>query len=214
MLGLGLDADAVRALHVAAHDGPHDADQEHQAGEVADEAVGHVGAAVQELQALGQLVVDLEHGGDAEQRQEPEVDHRVHQAGGGVAQQGLHVGAGAEVAQAVLHVLGGGRAAVGGATLPVAHAVGERERAPDQQHRDDRVERHLQGAGDAVEHFAGRLLRPCQCVNCGMMPEASVNRPMKMPTASTILCGVRYQGFFGPASVSGDVWLLIVRGRP
>ena len=56
-----------------------------EAGEVADEAVGHVGAAVEELEVLGQLVVDLEHGGDAEEHQEAEVDHRVHQAGGRVA---------------------------------------------------------------------------------------------------------------------------------
>ena len=47
--------------------------------------------------ALGQLVVDLEHGGDAEQDEEAEVDQRVHEPGGRVAQQRLHVDAGAEV---------------------------------------------------------------------------------------------------------------------
>ena len=35
VLGLGLDADAVGALHVATHDRPHDAADEHHAGEVA-----------------------------------------------------------------------------------------------------------------------------------------------------------------------------------
>ena len=39
VLGLGLDADAVRALDVAAADGPGDAGQEHEAGGVADEGV-------------------------------------------------------------------------------------------------------------------------------------------------------------------------------
>ena len=37
VLGLGLDADAVRPLHVAADDRPHDADEEREAGDVADE---------------------------------------------------------------------------------------------------------------------------------------------------------------------------------
>ena len=153
MLGLRLDADAVRALHVAAHDGPHDADEEDETGEIADERIGHVHTAVQELEVFGQLVVDLEHGGDTEQHEEAEVDHRVHQAGGRVAQQGAHVHTGAEVGEATLHVLRRGAAAVGGAALPVLHPVGEGERAPHQQHRDDRVEGHLQRAGDAVEHL-------------------------------------------------------------
>ena len=99
MLGLGLDADAVRPLDVAAHDGPDHADEEREAGEVADERVRLVDAAVQELQLVGQLVVDLEDRGDGQQDQEAEVDERVHDAGGGVAQQGLHVDAGAEVAR-------------------------------------------------------------------------------------------------------------------
>ena len=102
---LRLDADAVGPLDVAAQDGPHDADEEHAAGHVAHQRVGPVHVAVQELGALGQLVVDLEHRGDGEQHQEAEVDQRVHDAGGRVAQQRLHVDAGAEVAG------GGGRCA-------------------------------------------------------------------------------------------------------
>src|SRR3712207_7699451 len=43
---------------------------------------------------------DLEHRGDGQEHEEPEVDHRVHEPGGGVPQQGLHVDAGPEVAQA------------------------------------------------------------------------------------------------------------------
>ena len=105
VLGLGLDADPVRPLHVATHDRPHDAADEDDAGGVADERVGLVRAAVEELEVLGELVVDLEHGRDAEQDQEPEVDHRVHHAGGRIAQQRAHVDAGAEVAEATLGVL-------------------------------------------------------------------------------------------------------------
>ena len=162
VLGLGLDADAVRALHVAAHDRPHDADQEHQAGEIAEERVGQVRAAVQELQVLGQLVVDLEHGGDAEQRQEPEVDHRVHQAGGRVAQQGAAcTRRRGSRRRRRFDVLRRGAAAVGRAALPVAHTVGEGERTPHQHRRDDRVEGHLQRAGDALEHLARRARSRC-----------------------------------------------------
>ena len=153
VLGLGLDADPVRPLHVATHDRPHDAADEHHAGRVADERVGLVGAAVEELEILGELVVDLEHGRDAEQDQEPEVDHRVHHAGGGIAQQRAHVGAGAEVAEAALGVLRRGAASgCRSAALPVLHPIGESERAPREQHRDQRVEHHLQRTGDVHEH--------------------------------------------------------------
>ena len=155
VLGLGLDADPVRPLHVAAHDRPHDAGDEDGAGRVADERVGLVGAAVEELEVLGELVVDLEHGRDAEQDQEPEVDHRVHRAGGRIAQQRAHVDAGAEVAEAALGVLHGRPPCRGrSATFPVLHAVGEPERPPGQQHRDQRVEHHLQRTGDVDEHDA------------------------------------------------------------
>ena len=52
VFGLGLDADAVRALDVAAADRPHDADEEDDAGEVGAERVRLVDVAVQELQGL------------------------------------------------------------------------------------------------------------------------------------------------------------------
>ena len=137
VLGAGLDADAVRPLHVAAGDGDQQAADERHAGEVTDEGVGLVRAAVQELEALRQLVVDLEHGGDAEQHEEAEVDQRVHEPGGRVAQQRAHVHAGAEVAEAALGVGGGGAPGRGGpATLPVLHPVGEAERPPHEHDRD------------------------------------------------------------------------------
>ena len=99
VLGLGLDADPVRPLDVAAGERPEDAGEEHEAEQVADERVRLVRAAVQELQVVGELVVDLEDDGDDEQHEEAEVDERVHDPGGGVAQQRLHPDAGAEVAQ-------------------------------------------------------------------------------------------------------------------
>ena len=74
VLGLGLDADAVRALHVAAHDRPHDADEEHQPARSAAERVAPRSVAVQELQRAGELVVELEHHGHDEQDEEAEVD--------------------------------------------------------------------------------------------------------------------------------------------
>ena len=144
VFGLGLDADAVRALDVAAHDRPADADEEHDAGEVGAERVGLVGVAVQELQRARELVVELEHHGRHEQPDEPEVDAGVHDPGGGVAQQRLHPHAGAEVVEAALRVLAGGAAVVGAAALVVADPQ-RREPRDDQQHRRDRgVERDLE----------------------------------------------------------------------
>ena len=63
VLRAGLDADAVGAGDVAAGDRPQQPADEHQPGEVGDEGVRLVGAAVEELEALGELVVDLQHGG-------------------------------------------------------------------------------------------------------------------------------------------------------
>ncbi len=110
---------------------------------------------MQELEGLGDLVVDLEDGGDRQQYQEREVDEGVHEAGGRFAQQRLHVDAGPEVAEAALGVVGVGGPVVGGAALPVLHAVGEQDGAVDDQHGNDRVEGHLQGVGDVPEDLAG-----------------------------------------------------------
>ena len=70
----GLDADAVRPLDVAADEGPHDADEEHDAGGVADERIALVHAAVEELPGLRHLVVDLETVVTREEDEEAEVD--------------------------------------------------------------------------------------------------------------------------------------------
>ena len=51
VLGLGLDADPVGPLHVAADDRPHHADEQGEAGGVADGRVGPVDVAVEELPA-------------------------------------------------------------------------------------------------------------------------------------------------------------------
>ncbi len=154
VLGLRLDADAVRALHVAANERPHDAAEEDEPHQVAEGHVAPVHVAVQELQLLGHLVVDLEHGGDTEQAEEPEVDHRVHEAGTGVAQQRLHVDAGPEVLEPLRGVLGRGPALSRCAALPVLHPVREHDGHPHEQHRDDGVERDLDRTGDVDEHRA------------------------------------------------------------
>ena len=133
VLGLGLDADAVRPLHVAAQDRPHDAADEHEAGGVTDERVGLVRAALEELEVLGHLVVDLEHRRDAEQHEEAEVDHRVHDAGGRVAQQRAHVDAGAEVGEAPLGVLRRGAAASGPACRAPSSSSGRRTGTPPRR---------------------------------------------------------------------------------
>ena len=44
---------------------------------------------------------------------------------------------------------------VGSTSLPVAHPLGEEERAPDQQDGDDGVKGQLQRSRDAVEHLPG-----------------------------------------------------------
>ena len=99
VLGLGLDADAVRAAArsggTIAHTMPT---RNTTPGDVADERVAPgTTPPCRNFERLGQLVVDLEHDGDDEQDEEAEVDQRVHEPGGGVAQQRLHVDAGAEV---------------------------------------------------------------------------------------------------------------------
>ena len=99
MFGLRLDANAIRPLHIPADNRPDHATGEDQAGEITDERETLICAAMQELERLGHLVVDLGHRGHTEQHEEAEVDRRVHRTGSRVAQQGLHVDAGAEVLQ-------------------------------------------------------------------------------------------------------------------
>ena len=70
VLGAGLGADAVGppgGRSEAAQDGPQDPDDEHRPGGVAHRRVGPVDVAVQELEPVGELMVDLEGGGHAEQ---------------------------------------------------------------------------------------------------------------------------------------------------
>ena len=128
VLGLGLDADPVGPLHVPADDRPRHADEQQEARRVADRGVALVHVAVEELRRLRELVVDLRDRGDGEQDQEREVDEAVHDPGGGIPQQGLHVHAGSEVLEAAAGVLAGGLAVVGRAPLPVAHPLAEEHR--------------------------------------------------------------------------------------
>ena len=155
VLGLGLDADAVRPLDVAADDRPDDADEERERRRRRrrTSSPGTTRRAGTSRSSGSWWLISSDRG-DGEQDQEAEVDQRVHDAGGRVAQQRLHVDAGAEVLEAPLDVLGGGGPVVGRAPLPVLHPLGEQHRAVDDEHRDDRVEGELQRARDAAEDLA------------------------------------------------------------
>ena len=154
---LALDADAVRALYVSAHDCPHHAASKHEARKITDSRITAVHVAVQELQCGWHLVVDLEHGGDAQQDKETEVHHRVHEACCAVAQQGSHVHTSPIVGKALFRVFAGGFAFVWCSALPVTNAVCKAQRSPNQQHWDDRVKSQLEVTGQAFKYFAVNL---------------------------------------------------------
>ena len=163
VLRTALDADPVRppaSGPVSAHDGDRHPGEEADAGEVADQCIAPVHVAVEELQALGNLVVDLQHRRHREQDEEVEVDQRVHDPRPGLPHEGLHVHAGAEVGEAVLQVLRCGRPPIGCAPLPVLHPVRQLERTPDQQDRHHRVERQPEHRWDVLENLAlhGRVV--------------------------------------------------------
>ena len=154
VLGPRLDADAVRPLPVTAGDRPHDAEQEHEARDLGAGRVRLVGLAVQELEAVGELVVGLAQHGHDEQRDETEVEERVHEARGGIAQQRLHPHAVAVALRALLDVLARRAAVVGEAAFVVLDAQ-RREPRDDEQHRGDgAVERDLHRGGDVDEDLA------------------------------------------------------------
>jgi hypothetical protein len=151
VFGLGLDADAIGPLDVPTDRGPRDADEEDDAGRVGSGRVRLVGVAVQELQRLRQLVIDLEDDRRDEQEDEAEVDARVHGAGGGVAEQRLHPHAAAEVTQAAFEVLLRRAAIVGCAALVVPEPERHEVAAQEQHHRDRDVERPIDRVGDVEE---------------------------------------------------------------
>ena len=80
----------------------------------------------------------------------------MHDAGGGIAQQGLHVDTGAEVLETALGVLRRGGPVVGLAAGPVLHSLTEHHGPVDEQDAGEHVERGLHGVGDATEHLTGR----------------------------------------------------------
>uniref|UniRef100_A0A6J7MFW7 Unannotated protein n=1 Tax=freshwater metagenome TaxID=449393 RepID=A0A6J7MFW7_9ZZZZ len=77
----------------------------------------------------------------------------MHETGSRVAQQCAHVHTGAEVGEAVRNVLGGRATTVRSAPLPIAHALGERPRAPHDEDRHHGVERDLQRPWDSPERL-------------------------------------------------------------
>ena len=108
MFGLVLDANAVRAHRAgtkAAAQCPHETGEEHETSGIADQCVSLVDATVEELERLGQLMVDLERGGHGHEDEEAEVDHRVHDSGDRITHECLHVQTGAHVVEALFDVL-------------------------------------------------------------------------------------------------------------
>ena len=154
MLWLGLNADAIRALDVAAHNRPHHANEETKSRKITDERVRHVDVAVEEFPRLRNLVIDLEDCGDGKQNEEREVDERMHDASGGIAQHGLHVDAGAEIAEATLDVLFRCATVVRLTAGPVLDALTEEHCSVDEQDRHHDVEGNLQRGRDASEDLA------------------------------------------------------------
>ena len=190
VLGPGLDADAVgppRRRAEAAHDGPHHPDHEHRPGGVAHRGVGPVDVSVQEFEPVGELMVDLQGGGHAQQNQEAEVDEGVHHPGARLSQQGAHVDAGSEVGHAVLGVVHRGAAVVGPAPLPVLDPVGEQDGPVHQQHGDDRVEGDLQRRGNVAEYLAGDRAVVVEAGDARHdARQAAVNSAMATPRETTM----------------------------
>ena len=123
VLRLGLNADAVRTLHITTHDGPHHAASKDKTCDITNEGVAAIHIAMQELERFGHLVIDFQHRGDPEQHEEPEIHHRVHEPGGRVAQQRAHVDTGAEIFKASLYIFRCCSTVVWRPALPVADAI-------------------------------------------------------------------------------------------
>ena len=112
----------------------------------------------------------------------------MHDAGGGVAQQRLHVDAGPEVLQPAGDVLLRGGAVVGLAPLPVPHPLGEQHGAVDDEDRQDRVEAafHADGMLPKTSRCTGES--SCHCRAVAAMPDTMTitAKPTPMPRASWV----------------------------
>ena len=158
VLGTGLGSDAGRGPDVAAEHRPRQPSQENQGEEVQDRRVPEVDGTMQELPGFGHEVIDLEGDGPGQQHQEPVIDHGVHEARGGVAEQGLHAQAVGQVPHPPFPLPD---TLFGTTSRPVASAEGEQIEGQPQEggHRD--VEGGLQPCRNVPEdlpsHFPGRL---------------------------------------------------------
>src|SRR5690606_25641682 len=120
------------------------------AGEVEDERVALIEPAVEELEAGGKEMVDLEGDGAGEQDEEAVVDHGVHQPGTAVAHQRLHPQAGVEALDPLQPAT---RATFGLAALPAAGPEAEEmDRQPQPGGHPD-VEEGDERRGDVAEHL-------------------------------------------------------------
>ena len=170
MLGLGLDADAVRPLHVAAERSPTPCRRRTRAPAASPtKAYAWYVRPCRNLRSSGSWWSISSTVVTREQHEEPEVDHRVHQPGGRVAQQRVHVDAGAEVGEAALGVLASWCAGSAPACPRSQFFIRSAKRnAPhDEHHRDDRVERQLQRAGMLTNTSRWIALSLCQSVISG-----------------------------------------------
>ena len=169
VLGAGLDADAVHLDDVAPGDRPPDAGEEQDTTQVAERGVGHVGVAVEELELLGRLVIQLAEDRDCEETEEREVDEAVHEPGGAVAQEGLHVHAGPEVGDASLDVLLVGGPPVRCSPLVVLEPLEEEPPDVEEQHGQGHVEDDLERERDVREHLAlhRAVVVPVEDLRCG-----------------------------------------------
>ena len=154
VLGACLGPDPPRPGSVPAQRRPGQPAEVDKGEQVQHERVALVEPALEELQVVGEDVVDLEGHRPGEQHQEAEVDGAVHETGARVAEQGAHR---QPAAQLVEPPLEHAAPVVGGSPLPVAGTVGE------QQHRDERrggdhdVEDGHHQLGDVAEYDTADL---------------------------------------------------------
>ena len=161
---------------VAAHDRPADADQEHDAREVGAErstpgTCGRAGTSA--IRAAGGRSRSMTVAMNSDD--EPEVDARVHDARGGVAQQRLHPHAGAEVREPALGVLPAscaGRRA--GPARSCGRAATRATRRRTASSRPRRRTRPSARSGRRRRPRARSVESSCQSRDRGHEPDASV----------------------------------------
>ena len=153
VFGFGLNADAIRLLHVTTRCCPREPNKKDHAREVTEGRVRHVYVAVQELPR--RLILNLRNDRDQQQTKKSEVDTRVHQTGDGVAHQGAHLESGAQVVGTLLEVLFGGGAVVGCAAFVVLDPQRDQPCGDDEHRGHGDVKRPVERVWK-LRYFAAR----------------------------------------------------------